>query len=81
MQYAKRKEKEKKRKSSTPRSQEVAQPSTDEARDCLISRFEMDLDVTSRVWPLEWLTTLKNLYLKHNKTIKKTFFQLLVQFQ
>ena len=44
-----KREKEKKRKSSTPRSQEVAQPSTDEARDCLISRFEMDLDVTSRV--------------------------------
>ena len=42
-----------KAKSSTALSQEVSQPSTDVARDCLISRFGMDLDVSSRVWPLQ----------------------------
>ena len=38
--------------SDTTRSREVTQPSTDVARDCLISRFGMELDVSSRVWPL-----------------------------
>ena len=38
--------------SDTTRSREVTQPSTDAARDCLISRFGMELDVSSRVWPL-----------------------------
>ena len=38
---------------STARSREVAQPSTDVARDCLISRFGVELDVSSRVWPLQ----------------------------
>lgn len=43
-----------KKGSDTPRSREVSQPSTDEARDCLIARFEMELDVSSRVWPLQY---------------------------
>ena len=38
---------------STARSREVAQPSTDVARDCLIARFGVELDVASRVWPLQ----------------------------
>ena len=45
-------EKEKKKEDSTARSREVTQPSTDVARDCLISRFGVELDVSSRVWPL-----------------------------
>ena len=43
---------EMKKGSDTTRSREVTQPSTDVARDCLISRFGMELDVSSRVWPL-----------------------------
>ena len=42
-----------KKEASTARSREVAQPSTDVARDCLISRFGVELDVSSRVWPLQ----------------------------
>ena len=42
-----------KKEDSTARSREVAQPSTDVARDCLISRFGVELDVSSRVWPLQ----------------------------
>ena len=41
-----------KKEDSTARSREVAQPSTDVARDCLIARFGVELDVASRVWPL-----------------------------
>ena len=43
----------KQKEDSTARSREVAQPSTDVARDCLISRFGVELDVSSRVWPLQ----------------------------
>lgn len=58
----KQKARRKEAKSSTTRSQEVSQPSTDEARDCLISRFGVDLDVSSRVWPLR-LNLLLSLFL------------------
>ena len=43
-----------KKGSNTTRSREVAQPSTDVARDCLIARFGVELDVASRVWPLQY---------------------------
>ena len=43
----------KQKEASTARSREVAQPSTDVARDCLISRFGVELNVSSRVWPLQ----------------------------
>ena len=46
------KEEKGKKEACTARSREVAQPSTDVARDCLISRFGVELDVSSRVWPL-----------------------------
>ena len=45
--------KKQKKEACTARSREVAQPSTDVARDCLISRFGVELDVSSRVWPLQ----------------------------
>ena len=51
-------EKKNEKGSDTTRSREVTQPSTDVARDCLISRFGMELDVSSRVWPLQVIVLL-----------------------
>ena len=49
------------KRSDTTRSREVTQPSTDVARDCLISRFGVELDGSSRVWPLHTYTHTQKL--------------------
>ena len=68
------KEEKGKKEACTARSREVAQPSTDVARDCLISRFGVELDVSSRVWPLRRIClslTLIHIFCKKKK--KKLF--------